>query len=75
MSGNMGKLDTSKPQTDTDKEMSKRHTDHREEIDKMEKKHGKEDIKVLKKSLKYNKMHAREHMEAASRVQQMLNKQ
>lgn len=70
----MGKLDTSKPQTDTDKEMSKRHTSHRDEITKMEKKLGKNDEKVLKKSLKYNKMHAREHMIAASKVAQMLNK-
>lgn len=70
----LGKQHESKPVTSSDKEMSKRHLAHRAEIDKLEEKEGKTDAKVLKKSIKYNESHLKEHAKALDKAKKEMAK-
>jgi hypothetical protein len=58
----LGTQHDSKPETEEDKAMSKTHKKHRKEIDKLGEKTEKARVKKLKKSIKYNEQHAKEHL-------------
>lgn len=60
----LGHQHDSKPVTKADKKMSKVHLKHRAEVDKMDEKTAKAKAKKLKKSIKYNAAHAKEHSKA-----------
>ncbi len=70
MSGSpLGHQHESKPEMSYDKSMSKRHHAHRREIDGM-----KDGIAKLKKSVTFNKAHAKEHIKALKESQKRLKK-
>jgi len=61
VASHMGKQHHSKPVTASDKVMSKRHLKHRAELD------GDKE-KLLKKSIKYNEAHMKEHEKALKKA-------
>jgi hypothetical protein len=65
----MGVMHDSKPEMPYDKTMSVRHKSHRREIDAM-----KDGEKKLKKSIKYNMAHAKEHVKALKESRKRLKK-
>ncbi len=69
----LGKQHPSKPVTKSDKDMSERHLKHRAKIEQM-KKDGEPREKILKKSLKYNEKHEKEHKKAKQDVENILSK-
>lgn len=69
----LGKQHESKPVTPSDKKMSERHLKHRAEIDKM-KSDGEPKDKILKKSIKYNEAHEKEHAKAKKDAEKALQK-
>ena len=69
----MGTQHPTKPATPSDKAMNKRHLAHRVVLDNMEKQ-GKPKVEVLKKSIEYNKGHAKEHQKALKKAAKALEK-
>ena len=69
----LGKQAASKPVTASDKVMSERHLKHRAKIEDMKAK-GKSKDKILKKSIKYNQDHMKEHQKALKAAAKQLEK-
>ena len=69
----LGEQHPSKPVSKSDKTMSDRHLKHRAKIEEM-KKDGKPKDKILKKSMKYNEAHMKEHQKALKAAAKELEK-